>query len=217
MVPDFVNLQFTNTYAYLFEQVLDKVDWADVWTLLKTEEQQYAGSVMAYSVVLPVFTCMAVGGKAETAVPVAAAWVLSELAARLFDDLQDQDKQHNIWNQWPLAKTLPVGLGLLFAAETCLTRLPILATAKIDILTQINEAGIYAARGQAKPMQDDTLTTYFNHVISKAGLMVATYCYAGARLHTNSTEQLQTIYDFGLTLGTLMQLNDDIRDSVDDG
>jgi geranylgeranyl pyrophosphate synthase len=69
-----------------------------------------------------------------------------------------------------------------------------------------------AAQAQLASPRTTSLEAYFKHIIAKAGILVAAVAYAGARTHTDNAEVLQGMHNFGLNLGILMQLNDDLRD-----
>jgi len=155
---------------------------------------------------------LAVGGETDKAVPVASSWALLELAGHILDDLQDQDNDEAVWSDWPAAKSALISTTLVLAAQACLAELAVDATARSDIARSLSQACMQGAQAQLVSSRATSLETYFKHIVAKAGLTIAAVAYAGARTHTDNAESLQLMYDFGLNLGILMQLNDDLRD-----
>ena len=211
---EFIQEQVVTIYEVIQDVVLVDLDWPEISELIAFRQAQNQNplSAPAYGVTLPVLTCLAVGGKAAAAVPVASAWALLELAGHILDDLQDQDNEAALWADWPAAKSALISTTLLFAAQACLAELAVDTTAQSDIIRSLSQACMQGVRGQFIAPRTTSLELYFRHLAAKAGITIAAVAYAGARTHTDNAETLQLIFDFGLNLGLLMQLNDDLRD-----
>ena len=210
----FIHDHVTAIYDLIQNIILRDLDWPEISELLvyRQVHNQYQTSPPAYGILLPILTCLAVGGKPDEAIPVASSWALLELAGHILDDLQDQDNDAAPWSDWSAPKSALVSTTLLFAAQACLAELPVDTLAKSDIIRSLSQACMQGARGQLLAPQTTSLETYFKHLIAKAGITIAAVAYSGARTHTDNAETLQFIYEFGLNLGILMQLNDDLRD-----
>ncbi len=61
---------------------------------------------------LPTIICSVISDESEKAIPITAAWQLIQLAAKLFDDIEDGDTTKRI------ANTANLATGLLFTAYT---------------------------------------------------------------------------------------------------
>lgn len=212
MIPNEISILFAQTHRFIAEQALTEWGWPDVQAAVAARREAFAGDRPMYANVLPILTCMALGGEAETAVPLAAAWTLYDLASDIFDDLQDQDGKDWPWNHWAPHRTLNVGLGVLAAAQICLARLAARPDVQSDITLSWGQTFALAARGQAHSHAVCALEDYFRQMAAKSGLIYAAVARAGARLATGDDGALNQMHAFGLALGMLIQLKDDCRD-----
>lgn len=212
MIPDKISALFTQTYRYIAEHGLAEWGWPDVQAAVVARQEVFMADRPMYANVLPILTCMALGGEAETAVPLAAAWTLYDLASDIFDDLHDQDGKDWPWNHWTPSRALNVGLGVLAAAQICLARLVARPDIRGDITLSWGQTFALAARGQAHSHSVCSSDDYFRHTVAKSGLVYAAVARAGARLATDNEHALDQMHAFGLALGMLIQLKDDCRD-----
>ena len=212
MIPDTISRLFAQTYDFIFEKALLDWAWDDVLTAVSSRQTAYRDTRAAYAHVLPILTGLAVGGQTQPALPLAAAWVLYDLASDVFDDLQDQDGKDWPWNHWQAARGMHVGLGLIAAAEICLANVPASGNVRTDILESWAHTFARAVRGQVEQGRNDSIEQYFSQTAAKSGLIYAQVARAGARLATDDSKVLQGIYDYGLALGMIIQLKDDYRD-----
>ncbi|MGH2544713.1 MAG: polyprenyl synthetase family protein, partial [Ardenticatenaceae bacterium] len=162
----------------------------------------------------PILTCIAAGGDAARAIPLAASWFLYDLASNIFDDLQDSDDHSLPWSSWGPGRAINVGLGTLAAAQLCLSLIKAAPKTQTEIQQAMARTFLLAARGQGLPEEEPLLAWYFEHILAKSGLVFATVAWAGARIHSQDTEQLKMMHDFGLALGALIQLGDDCYDLI---
>lgn len=200
-------------FAFIHSHVLKEREWSKLHGAVSAYEKRCDGScMMEYFYTLPILSCMAVGGTAERAIPLTGAWILYDLASDIFDDIQDRDRKDLPWNHWPPDQAMLVGVGALFAADLCLASLETDDTARVEIQRTIADAGLQAARGQSIPGDNLSLRDYFQRTIANTGVVLASILWAGARLWTSDQRHLSALYDYGLALGTLLQLWDDCVD-----
>lgn len=161
---------------------------------------------------LPVWACHIAGGDGAQAVPLAAAFTLLNLASELLDDFQDQDTTAQ-WTHWRLDRVLTSTLSMIFLAHSCLARVEAGGDQKREILDGFAQVGLLASVGQNITATDTaSLGSYWHHVQAKSGLVFAVGAWSGTRLATAEESALQAARDFGLALGTLIQIADDCRD-----
>jgi hypothetical protein len=197
---------FTAVSHFILDETLSVLDWPELIAVVKQEQAAIKGTISVYSPILPILTCAATNGEADTAVPLAAAWWLYNLASDLFDDLQDRDGKKRLWNDWGPAKAMNVGLGLIAAGNLCLTRVQASYDAHRDILASWARTFAQAAQGQIDSPERPSLETYFRQTIAKSGLIYATVARTGARLNTDEAPVLDAMYNYGYALGMVIQI-----------
>jgi hypothetical protein len=133
-------------------QVVRELQWQDMHTILDYSFENSRTPRAVAIANLPILACVAAGGKATAAVPVAASWQLYLLAASVFDDLVDADKPQAIWSQWEHGRAINTGLGLILIAQACLARCEEAnAATQTDIQKMVSEGLIVSMEGQACP------------------------------------------------------------------
>lgn len=184
--------------------------WPDASIVLSERESALAEYL---PVSLPVQMCEAVGGDPEQAIPLGAAFTLFNLASEVLDDFQDQDTDY-AWTRWPLERVLTSTLAMTFLAQSCLARLEADPETKREVLDGYAEVGMLAAVGQNSiaDAPHPSLQHYWHHTQAKSGIVFAVGAWSGARLATADTTALEKARDFGLALGTLIQIMDDCHD-----
>jgi geranylgeranyl pyrophosphate synthase len=192
---------------YIKAQVFNEFKWSALQSILLQQPEQEVRA-LCYRL-LPVLTCMATGGPAGLAVPLAASWRLYDLASNLFDNLHDGD---GLREGRENTNGMNLGLGILAAAELCLAGMTTSHQAHVEIQTSFARTFLFAACGQAKLPREPLLSWYFEHILTKTGMVLAAVAWAGGRLHTNNEAHLQALYEYGLALGTLIQIGDDCYD-----
>lgn len=191
--------------------VVTEANWSDLTTVLDFAAPNPIDDDLAVAIrtALPVLAHIAVGGDGEAAIPLAASWHLYYWASTLLDDIVDQDHPSRPWSCWNTDRALHAGIGLLLAAQTCLTRLTVRPEIALDIHRSLSEMLLHMARGQAHPPDHPTLAAYFEYVVQKAGLFFAGFARAGACLHTADPAEMKAMFDYGLALGVLVQVRND--------
>jgi geranylgeranyl pyrophosphate synthase len=161
---------------------------------------------------LPLHTCHAAGGDAEQAVPLGAAFTLLHMAASVLDDFQDQDAD-TPWTGWSLDRALASTLSMVFLSQSCLARLEADGPAKREILDGYAEGWLLASVGQNEPVDPRRMTsTYWRHALAKAAIGFSVASWSGVRLATDDAAIQQAAREYGMALGTLLQIADDIQD-----
>ncbi len=205
---------FDAVHQYIYRQIFIEPKWVDACIAVRTIERLNAH--MPHGILLPILSCGMVGGDVQQAIPLAAAWVLYDIASDIFDDLQDRDGKDRPWAMWPMAKAMNVGLQLLGGAQQCLSQLKGDAEAQCEIVAWCAQALKQAAYDQnvvfAHHLGSHCLETYWHQVISKSGEIFACITQSGGRLYTSDRELLDALYTYGLSVGIMIQLVDDCRD-----
>lgn len=205
-------------YSFIDQQILPVL----AWPTLQMTFDWYAAQMQAerrphYGELLPMLTCAASGGNAADAEPLAAAWIFYNLASDLFDDLVDQDGKERPWMAWEADQAMRVGLGLIAAAQYCLARVRASQEAKDAIQEAYAATLAIAAReqgygGNVPDSERPDVSAYLRHILGKTGLVLATVAWSGARVHSQDETVLEAMHDFGLAIGVMVQLLDDLRD-----
>lgn len=159
---------------------------------------------------LPLMVYMGFSGRPyQDAIYVAAGWVLYLAAAHLLDDAQDNANMPN-------ANAAVAAIG---AANFILVDAPISKNILLDILDALGRVTFTAANAQASEKKEGHLasrTEYFELIIQKAAVIIATGVWMGGRLATDNLEKLDLLKEFGLAWGMAAQIADDCTDLVDD-
>jgi len=169
---------------------------------------------------LPALCCQAVGGDPAQATPVAAAWALFYIAADMMDSVEDEERLFNRGVEIAPGQALSIATGLYFSANLALNRLEDTlgktgAARKIreEILRRFLEmsAGQHLDLTQPYP----SLEQYWRIAQSKSGAFFSLATWAGARLATRRSRILQGFRQFGMGLGLLIQVLDDLQDYLE--
>ena len=183
--------------------------WPDAQLVLDRFAPQLSVSLLT---ALPQWTCYAAGGQPETALPLGAAFALLHMASSVLDDFQDQDTDA-LWVAWPLERVLTSTLAMVFLSESCLGRLETNAVAKREIIDGFAQGWLLAAVGQNLPVTNSQpVASYWRHAQAKAALGFAVAAWSGVRAASDSEPYQQAAKDYGLALGTLLQIADDCQD-----
>jgi geranylgeranyl pyrophosphate synthase len=166
---------------------------------------------------LPGLCCQAAGGEARLADPVAAAWLLFYAAAHLMDSLEDQDDPDPWWAELGMGSAINVATGLYFSACLALQELnsmPVDSQTARQATGQVLRPFLVMCSGQHQDLIQPPLTLeqYWRIASAKSGAFFAMACQVGARLATSRVEITNGFRQFGLHLGLLLQILDDLQD-----
>jgi len=171
---------------------------------------------------LPFCCAEATGCAPERAIPVAAAWLLLYIAARLFDAVEDQDFEPGDWDGLSQAEAINVAGAFLAAIPLALTEVEN-AQPSAELRVDFQRAALQMAAGQHADLSgwigsdEGSVKRYWQVVKAKSGTLFALACWAGARLGNPPAEVLTAYADLGHALGQLIQLCDDYNDTYEPG
>lgn len=199
------------TQTFIEEKVLSLIGWADLsshvayWINGRTRRKNFTD-------LLPMHACTAAGGVSDDAIPISSCWLLSMLAARIFDDIQDQEGDHLPWNIGGTQQSLPTALAFISAANISLSFLEVDAQSLRQILGAFGTAAALASKSQANPPKDLTLEQYFQNIVLSSGAVFAATTWAGARVATANEAVLQQLKAFGYNIGIRDAIRSDCYD-----
>ncbi|HYF61637.1 MAG TPA: polyprenyl synthetase family protein [Herpetosiphonaceae bacterium] len=169
-----------------------------------------------------ILACEAVGGKAATAEPLAAAIQLLHDFSLIHDDIQDHSPTRRgrptVWNIWGVPHGINAGDGMYTIAQLSLLRLAevgVAADVVVEIARRFNQTVLRICEGQFLDMSfeerlDITEADYLAMISRKTAALIAAATGLGAILGGASQAQAVALYDFGEALGLAFQMEDDI-------
>ncbi len=168
-------------------------------------------------VLIPNICCEAAGGDPEWADEISLAWLLFNLAADVFDSVEDQDKPDPWWQEIGPAAGLNAASGLFFTASLALNRLfqsPSGPEAANEITQRFFNQLMQMSAGQHRDLTLSRLTLddYWEIAAGKSGKFFSLASWSGARLACVDDERLLGFESFGHHFGMLIQLLDDLQD-----
>ena len=143
------------------------------------------------SFLLPVLCCEAVGGDEHQATAVAAAWFLLYLAAKVLDDIEDEDALQNPWCTVGIAQAINAATGLIFVSQLALAHLPRMGAGRglaLYLIEDFNCTILRMCAGQHADLTEASISSlerYFRIAGAKSGEFFALACRAGALLGTD--------------------------------
>jgi hypothetical protein len=167
-------------------------------------------------VYLPFLCCEANGVDPHRAVGVASAWFLLQVAAHLLDKVEDQELDViGMLHEQGMCANLST--GMIFVAEWILNHLEldrVDAGTAWDIQRAFQETVLSVCSGQHLDISITTpdLSTCWKIAEAKSGAAFALACYVGTRAATQQSDRLRHLENFGRSLGTIVQISDDIED-----
>lgn len=184
----------------------------DARIVLNTYE--YDGPSRAFPL-LPSLTTRALGTSTKADIPVSAAYLACNLASEILDDAFDSTCTNRPWTRWSQGRVAMAVLDLIWISQASLARLDVSQAAHQDILHAFAETGLLALEGQRQSLTPiRTLDEYWAQATKKSGAVFGLGVWAGARLLTDDPLLLSSCLKFGIRLGILSQITDDIADFV---
>jgi geranylgeranyl pyrophosphate synthase len=153
----------------------------------------------------------------EWADEVTLAWLLFYSAADLMDSVQDQDEPDEWWQEQGAGAALAAASGLYFTGSFVLDRLqrkagnPQVAS---SVGAAFYQAFMVMTSGQYRDLTAParTLEDYWRLAEAKSGAFFRLACLAGAQMASSDPSVLAAFADYGLHLGLLIQVMDDLDD-----
>lgn len=161
----------------------------------------------------------------EAALPVAAALEFIHCYSLVHDDLPGMDNsplrrgKPSCWAAFDESTAILVGDSLLTLAFETLATAPLDPATCLRLIQKISKAANAMVGGQMLDMTsklDWTLDDIATMQNLKTGALIAVSCEAGAVIANQSQEIQQNLYDFGLLLGLIFQITDDLMDVMGD-
>jgi len=171
---------------------------------------------------LAVLSCMAAGGNAEAAAPIAAAIELLHNFSLVHDDIQDRspNRRHRatVWRVWGDAQAINVGDALFAASHLAVlhTRHDIVAPEIVlELTAEFNRMTIAIVRGQVLDLEfegrsDVQPEDYLGMITGKTAAIVEYAAWAGSLVGGASQEDASQYAKVGLALGIGFQIRDDL-------
>lgn len=201
-------------FDHIHATSLSDVAWSHLEEAVDQRRRDLRADFGPHGALLPLLLFHLFDSASERALPLAAAWTLYDLASDILDDLADQDQKERVWNGWRSDEMMMTGLGVIFAANGCLARLQTDAESRTAIEARLAQVGLVAAKEQIYRSDVRDVSVYLRHIAGKSGVLFAGICWSGIRLATDSADVLRTASELGRSLGMLVQLRDDILDSI---
>ncbi len=166
------------------------------------------------SFLLPVLCCQAAGGNENQATALAAAWFLLCLAAKVLDDVEDEDALQGPWYGIGVPEAINAATGLIFTSQLALTHLPRMGASRelaLFLIEDFNRTILRMCAGQHADLAEaniSSLKRYFRIAGAKSGEFFSLACRAGALL---GIDKVAPYSEFGYNLGVLIQICDDFE------
>ncbi|HEU0164891.1 MAG TPA: polyprenyl synthetase family protein [Thermomicrobiales bacterium] len=171
---------------------------------------------------LAVLSCLAVGGRAGDAAPIAAAIELLHNFTLVHDDIQDRspNRRHRatVWRIWGDAQAINAGDGIFSAAHLAVLQTPhdmLPAESLFTLTAEFNRMTIAIVRGQVLDLGfegrgDVTPDDYLGMISGKTAAIVRYAAWAGSIVGGAPEEVSDRFARMGLALGIGFQIQDDL-------
>ncbi len=211
-----VNILSADTYRFIKDNVLPPFHWPMLEHVLEEHQSNRLARSNADVDVFPIAACLAAGGTAVQAMPLASSWALYIFAGRLFDDLVDSEgNERNLFTASTAPTKLSTCLFAVSAANAALAHLGDLEAYR-DIATAFSQAVGLAVKSEnhRQTLDQLSLQMYFETIAAKTGAIFAVGAWAGGRIvaRENSEEVLAALHRYGLHIGMMTQILDDCLD-----
>ena len=203
--------------SLLYDMMRYHLGWADAAGRPVNE-----GSGKALRPVLCLMTCEALCGRAEPALPAAAAIEILHNFSLVHDDIQDQDQTRRgrptAWTLWGVPQAINAGDGLWAVSTRTLVRSveagadP--ATA-VRATAMLNDASLTMIEGQALDIAFEQqeavgVERYLDMIARKTGALIACSVALGALFGGADDAGLAAFQRYGALIGRIFQVRDDV-------
>lgn len=171
---------------------------------------------------LCLFSCEAVGGARERAMPAAAAMELIHNFSLIHDDIQDRDETRHhrktLWAIWGIPKALVAGNVLRIVADSTLDDLQsvgVSSSRALPVVEQLTQAYLEMIEGQYldisfEGQSEVGLKQYLDMIARKTGALIRCSFTMGALIGSQNIGDANAFRESGRALGFLFQVRDDI-------
>ena len=163
---------------------------------------------------LPIIACEAAGGSTEQAIPAMAAVACLHISILLIDDMLDEDPRGE-YHRRGMAATANLAAAFQAAGLAAITESDIEANIKLTALQSLNGMLLDTAIGQhldAQNPQDEI--SYWRVVQIKSSPFFGAALHTGALSARADGETAMKIRQLGLLYGEMIQIHDDLSDSL---
>ena len=191
------------------------------WESPEGEAQEFAAGKRLRPA-LCLFTCEAVGGGIDDAIPAAVALELIHNFSLIHDDIQDQDLERHgrgtVWSIWGKANGVVAGNALRTVADATLYQLlgsGASTAASLEVVQTLTGRCLELVEGQRMDLnfesrRDVGPDEYLDMVSRKTGALVEAAMHMGALLGSASPGQVARLARCGRLLGLTFQARDDV-------
>jgi geranylgeranyl diphosphate synthase type I len=162
---------------------------------------------------MPIITCRSAGGDPADAVPVAAAIACLQISIMVADDMLDEDPRGE-HERRGVGAAANLALAFQSAAFRLIEEASLNAAQKETAVNALARAALATAYGQHLDNQSlPGEENYWTVVAAKSTPFYGT-CYAlGAIVDGRTREMVEGFHDFGVLIGELIQIEDDLEDA----
>lgn len=174
--------------------------------------------------VIPQLACEAVGGKSSESVDLACAYSIGLISARICDDMMDRTIERNgkrtVWREFGDPVAIPLGFQMISEMFEALSVYDVtLGRLDSDRIVRIFRMALVES---ARAEEREKLSRRSNANLSfeervkiaqgKRGALISAGSAAGAIVGKGTAEEIQTLKEYGMFMGTANQLFDDSSD-----
>lgn len=185
----------------------------EFWPELNILFVPYSSDPLVPEIILPLAACRMVGGDTAQAIPVGAALTAAVISVRTIDDLLDQDRPAQLWEQVGPARAWNYAMGAKHLSYQILhdSALPPYVVHRISQL--FTRAFLRVASGQDQLLSGGKLSfeSYWRTMELRTANAYGAACASGALVGTDDLALVDCCAQFGHHLGLVMQILNDIE------
>jgi len=169
---------------------------------------------------LCLFTCDALGGDIEKALPAAVSLELIHNFSLIHDEIQDSDEiRHHrptLWNVWGIPKALVAGNVMRVLADKSMATMPSDHSKLLTVSSSIvSEACLEMIEGQYMDISFEggdgiSVDQYMKMISHKTGALLRSSVHIGAVIGSRGGRVADIFREIGIKLGFMFQIRDDI-------
>ena len=169
---------------------------------------------------LCLFTCDALGGDIEKALPAAVSLELIHNFSLIHDEIQDSDEiRHHrptLWNVWGIPKALVAGNVMRVLADKSMSTMPSDHSKLLTVSSSIvSEACLEMIEGQYMDISFEggdgiSVDQYMKMISHKTGALLRSSVHIGAVIGSRGGRVAGIFREIGIKLGFMFQIRDDI-------
>ena len=200
---------------FLYDMLRFCMGWSDAYGVpLETKK----GKGIRPSLCL--FTCDALGGDIEKALPAAVSLELIHNFSLIHDEIQDSDEiRHHrptLWNVWGIPKALVAGNVMRVLADKSMSTMPSEHSKLLTVSSSIvSEACLEMIEGQYMDISFEggdgiSVDQYMKMISHKTGALLRSSEHIGAVIGSRGGRVADIFREIGIKLGFMFQIRDDI-------